>query len=169
MSILDTVLSAGGDAVVKQLGGQFGISPEQAGSSISALLPALAAGMKEKLASGDTSSLSQLISGGSLAKFADDPSSLTSPAALDQGKSLLSQIFGSQDLSHLVGMVAEKVGVSNSVITSLLPIAMTMLGGFLSKSSATGGDVTDVLGQLATGGHSGIVDTVKSLAAKIFG
>jgi len=169
MSILDTVLSAGGDAVLKQLGGQFGISPDQAGSSISALLPALAAGMKEKLASGDSSSLSQLISGGGLTKFADDPSSLGTPAAVDQGKSLLSQIFGSQDLSNLAGMVGEKAGVSSSVITSLLPIAATLLGGFLSKSSSAGGNITDVLGQLATGGHSGLVDTVKSLAAKIFG
>jgi hypothetical protein len=169
MGILDTVLSAGGDAVLKQLGGQFGISPDQAGSSISALLPALAAGMKEKLAAGDTSSLSQLISGGSLTTFADNPSSLGTPAAVEQGKSLLSQIFGSQDLSNLAGMVAEKVGVSSSVITSLLPIGATLLGGFLSKSSATGGNVTDILGQLASGGHSGLVDTVKSLAAKIFG
>ena len=72
MGILDAVLPAGGDAVLKQLGGQFGIGPDQAGSSISALLPALAAGMKEKLAGGDSSSLSQLISGGSLTKFADD-------------------------------------------------------------------------------------------------
>jgi len=35
-----------------------------------------------------------LISGGSLSKFATDPASLGTPAALEQGKSLLSQIFG---------------------------------------------------------------------------
>ena len=83
MSILETLLSAGGGTVVNQLAGQFGISQEQATSSISALLPALASGMKEKLASGDTSGLSKLISDGSLTKFADDPSTLATTAATD--------------------------------------------------------------------------------------
>jgi hypothetical protein len=169
MSVLDSVLTTGSGAMVKQLAGQFGITPDQASSSVSALLPALAAGMKEKLASGDGSGLSQLISSGSLTKFADNPSSLATPAAVEQGKSLLSQIFGSQDLSSLVSMVAEKAGVGSSVITSLLPVGATLLGGLLSKSSAAGGNITDMIGQFASAGHSGVIDTVKVLAAKIFG
>jgi hypothetical protein len=63
MNVLETILSAGGGGVVKQLAGQFGITPDQVTSSVSAIVPALANGAKEKLASGDNLGLSQLISG----------------------------------------------------------------------------------------------------------
>jgi len=39
---------------VKQLAGQFGITPDQASSATAALLPAIAAGAQEKLAGGGT-------------------------------------------------------------------------------------------------------------------
>ena len=169
MNLLETMLSAGGGGVVKQLAGQFGINSEQAGSVVSTLLPALAGGLKERLGEGGTSGLSDLISGGTLTKFADNPSSLATPAALEQGKSLVSKIFGSTDLTNLVSTVAEKAGVSSSVVTSILPIAATLLGGLLSKSTSGGSSLTDVVDQVASAGHSGIVDTVKSMAAKVFG
>lgn len=170
MNILETLLSAGDGGVVKQLAGQFGITPDQTTSAVSALLPALAGGLKEKLASGQASGLSDLIAGGTLSKFADDPASLGSPAALQQGTSLLSSIFGSGDLSNLASMVGEKSGVSSSIISSLLPIAATLLGGFLSKSTAGGqGNLVDTLGDLSNVGQEGILGAVKSLAAKLFG
>jgi hypothetical protein len=169
MSILDSLLSAGDGGVVKQLAGQFGVNSEQATSVVSSLLPALAGGLKEKLAHGDTSGLSNLISGGSLTKFADNPSSLATPEALEQGKSLVSKIFGSEDLTSVVSKVAEKAGVGSNIVTSILPIAATLLGGLLSKSSSAGGNLTDVIDQVASAGHSGIVDAVKGLAAKMFG
>jgi len=169
MSILENLLSAGGGAAITQLAGQFGISQDQATSSMSALLPALASGLKEKLASGDTSGLSKLLSDGSLTKFAEDPSSLTTPAALDQGKSLLSNIFGSQDLSGIITSVAEKAGIDGSIVTKLLPIAASILGGILSKHSAGGGNVSEMIDQIESAGHSGILDAVKGLAAKLFG
>jgi len=169
MSILDSLLSAGDGGVVKQLAGQFGVNSEQATSVVSTLLPALAGGLKEKLAHGDTSGLSNLISGGSLTKFADNPSSLATPEALEQGKSLVSKIFGSEDLTNVVSKVAEKAGVSSNIVTSILPVAAALLGGLLSKSSSAGGNLTDVIDQVASAGHSGIVDAVKGLAAKMFG
>jgi hypothetical protein len=168
MSILENLLSAGGGAAINQLAGQFGLSADQATSSMSAILPALASGLKEKLAGGD-SGLSSLIGDGSLAKFANDPSTLTSQAGIDQGKSLLSQIFGSQDLSGVVSTVAEKAGVDSSTITKLLPIGATLLGGLLSKNSAAGGNVGEMIEQIESAGHSGILGAVKGLAAKIFG
>jgi hypothetical protein len=133
------------------------------------LLPALAGGLKERLGEGGTSGLSDLISGGTLTKFADNPSSLATPAALEQGKSLVSKIFGSADLTNMVSTVAEKAGVSSSVVTSILPIAATLLGGLLSKSTSGGSSLTDVVNQVASAGHTGILDTVKNLAEKVFG
>src|SRR5271167_2156854 len=99
MNVLDSALSAGSAGVVGQLASQFHINADQAGSAISALLPAIAGGLQEKLATGGGSTLSNLISGGSLTKFADDPASLATPAAAAQGNSILNQIFGGADLS----------------------------------------------------------------------
>ena len=101
MNILENVLSADNGGVVRQLANQFGITAEQATSTISALLPAIAGGLKEKLNSGGGPALSNLASSGSLSRFADNPASLASPAALTQGNSILHQIFGDGDLTNI--------------------------------------------------------------------
>jgi hypothetical protein len=167
MNILETTLTAGGGGVVKQLANQFGISSEQATSAISALLPALAGGLKEKLASGSGSGISDLFSGGSFTKFAENPSSLATPTALEQGKSLVNRIFGSGDLTSLVSMVAEKAGISTSVVSNMLPIAATLLGTVIAKNAAAGNKLTDVVGQFADAGQSGFLKAVKGLISKV--
>ncbi|HEY1496174.1 MAG TPA: DUF937 domain-containing protein [Candidatus Solibacter sp.] len=165
---LENVLSLANPGVVDQLAGQFGINPQQAASAVSTLLPAIAGGLKEKLASGGGAALSDLISRGSLAKFADNPASLASPDALTLGNSMLSQIFGSGDLSNIASTVAQKVGISSGVITAMLPIATALLGGLLSKSTAGGkGNLTEIVGALA-GGH-GVMDAIKGFASKVLG
>jgi hypothetical protein len=169
MNVLETILSAGGGGVVKQLAGQFGITPDQATSSVSAIVPALANGAKEKLASGDNPGLSQLISGGSLTKFADNPRTLATPAAIEQGTSLLNKVFGAQELSGIAPMVAQKSGVESSVATRMLPVGAARFGGLLSRSTAAGDKLTDVVGQLGSVGHGGIPDAVKGVTAKMFG
>ncbi len=158
MNVLDSALSAGSAGVVEQLASQFHINPDQASSAISALLPAIAGGLKEKLATGGGSTLSSLITGGSLSKFAA------------QGNSILNQIFGGADLSNLASTVAQKVGIPSSVISAMLPIATALLGGILSKSAAGGqGNLTEILGSIAGSGHSGIMGAIKGLASKVLG
>jgi hypothetical protein len=170
MNVLDKALSAGSAGVVEQLASQFHISPDQAGSAISTLLPAIAGGLKEKLGTDGGQALTNLISSGSLSRFADDPASLATPAAVAQGNSILNQIFGGADLTNLASTAAQKVGIPSSVITAMLPILTALLGGLLSKSIATGqGSLTDILGSLASGGHSGIMGTIKNLASKVLG
>ena len=80
----------------------------------------------------------------------------------------MSTIFGSSDLTNLVSTVAEKAGVSSGVVSSIMPIAATLLGGLLSKSTSGGSSLTDVLDQVASSGHTGILGAVKNLAAKLF-
>jgi hypothetical protein len=169
MNILETMLSAGSGGIVKQLASQFGINADQATAAMSALLPALAEGLKEKMESSDASEITKLINSGNLTQFADNPASLATPAALDQGKTLLSKIFGFGDTSNLVSMVAEKVGLSSGLIRTMLPLGATLLGGFLSKKAAAGDSLTDTVGQLASVGHRGLMDAVKGLASRMLG
>jgi hypothetical protein len=170
MNLLENLLSAGDGGVVKQLAGQFGVTTEQATSAVSSLVPALAGGIKEKLASaeGSPSELSKLIMSGNLTRFADDPKSLASPSTVEQGKSLLNMVFGGGDLTSLTSAAAEKTGVSSGVISRMAPIVMSLLAGFLSKNVASGNSsLTDLVGSIAGGG--GIFAAVKGLAHKITG
>jgi len=171
MSLLENLLSSGDGSVLKQLSGQFGLNGDQITSAVSTMVPALAGGLKDKLAAGGTGSdtLSKLISGGSLTNFLDTPASLASPAATETGNNLLSQVFGSSGINTLVSSLSEKSGISSATMTKMLPVVMTMLGGFLAKGSATsGGDLTSTLSAL-TGDTSGLLGAVKSLAAKFLG
>src|SRR5580765_3517207 len=129
MNLLENLLSAGSGGAVKQLASQFGVTADQATSAISALVPALAGGLKEKLASeeGAPSELSKLITGGSLSRIADDPKSLASPSTLEQGKSLLKMVFGGGDLTNLTSAAAEKTGITSGVLNNMLPIVMSLL------------------------------------------
>jgi hypothetical protein len=169
MNLLETLLSAGGGGVVNQLAAQFGVNADQAGSVLSTLAPALAGAMKEKVDSGSASGLSELLAGGGLTQFIDNPSALANPQALETGQSLLNMIFGGGDLSQLIAGVAEKAGISGGIVNSMLPIATTLLGGFLSKSlRESDTDLSTLLGAVA-GEPSGLLGAVKGLAAKIFG
>lgn len=170
MSLLDNLLSLGGSQVVNQFASQFGVTADQATSALSTLVPALAGGLQEKLSAseGAPSDLSKLLTGGSLSGFLDNPSSLTSPGAIEQGKSLLNMIFGGGDLSKLTSSAAEKTGISSSIVTNMLPVIMTVLAGFLSKKVSAGdSSLNDVLGALTGGG--GILGALKGLAHKITG
>jgi hypothetical protein len=52
----------------------------------------------------------------------------------------------------------------------MLPILTALLGGLLSKSIATGqGNLPDILDSLASGGHSGVMGTIRNLASKVLG
>ena len=169
MNILETMLSAGGGGAVKQLATQFGITAPQATTAATALLPALAGGLQERLASGDAGGITDLLKSGTLTKFANNPSTLATPGALQQGNALLGTIFGSGDLSNLTSMVAEKAGIGSGVVGNMLPIATTLFASFLSKSTAAGNDLSTVVGQFADAGHIGILSTVKGLVSKVFG
>jgi hypothetical protein len=168
MNLLENLLSVGNGGALKQLTGQFGITTDQATSAISAITPALAGGLKEKLSSGDgpSSEISKLIMGGSLNRLVDDPKSLASPSTLEQGKSLLRMVFGGSDLSKVTSTVAEKSGISSGVVTSMLPIVMSLLAGFLSKNATSGNSsLVDLVSSMASGG--GAYTTAKGMAQKI--
>jgi len=165
MNILGTLLSSGGGGIINQLSSQFGINPRQATAAASALVPALAGGVQENLVHGDPSGISDMISSGSLTRFIDNSDSLASPAALDQGRTLLGKIFGSGDTTNMVSTVSERVGIGSGIIHSMLPICAALVGGFLSKKVAAGESLTDTVGQLAGASHSGFMDTLRGLVS----
>ena len=80
MNILDALLDAQGGGVVKQLGQQFGLEGDQATAALSALVPALAAGLaRNATQDGGLAGLTAALSGGRHGKYLDDLGSLCCP------------------------------------------------------------------------------------------
>ena len=98
MSLIEDLLSTGTGGIVTQLANQFGVTGDQAKSAVSTLVPSLAGGIKEKLADSQAApAISQLIAGGGLSGFVDNPASLGGPEAAKQGNSILGMIFSAGD------------------------------------------------------------------------
>jgi hypothetical protein len=171
MSLLDNLVSSMGTGVVQQLTKQFGIDGNQATSALSTLIPVLAGGLKDKVAGSGGAGLLDLVTGNTFQQFANDPVSLGSPAAVQQGNSLLAQIFGGTNaLSDITTQAAEKTGLGGPLLRSMLPVVASLLMGLLSKKAA--GDATsatDMLTSLAEPESGGVVGAIKSLASKMFG
>jgi hypothetical protein len=169
MNLLETLGSSEGTGLMNQLSSQFGLSGGDTASALGALAPLLAGGLKEKLSAGGAPGLLDSLTSGAMQSFAKDPASLASPAAQEQGKSLLATVFGGGDaISGIASKVAEKTGISSSVISSMLPVAMTLITSLLAGHAK--GDSSSLMSSLDTlsGDHHGMFEAVKSMAAKIF-
>lgn len=179
MDILQTIAGPQGDAAVNQLAAQFGVTPEQARSAVTALLPALAAGLQRNTAT--ESGLAGLLSAlgrGRHDAYLDDPSSLAQPTTVEDGNAILGHVFGSKDVSRQVAARAsERTGIDPAILKKMLPlIAALVMGGLSRRTKTTGGDaasgagLTAVLGSLLDQNRDGsMVDDVVGMLGGILG
>jgi hypothetical protein len=172
MNLIDTLLSAGNGGIAQQLGSQFGLDTSKLGSVMGAAGPLLAHGLKEKLATDPTGGgLLDMLKGSTLNQYADNPASLATPEAAQQGQSILSSLFGgsSSAISNIVSTVAGKSGVSSGIIQNMLPVLASLVMGFLAKRTA--GDPSKVTQTLdaISGEHAGFLSSLKTAAGKLFG
>jgi hypothetical protein len=158
---------------LKQMGGassianELGISESEAISGAAALLPAILGGFKKQTQAqpsglqGLGGLLGQLGGGGLL----DD---VLSPQATDVGKGhdILSQIFGSKDVSRTVaGDAAKRSGLDAGLLKKMLPILAMMVAGYMARhgdegasqrpgaGGGLGGLVGGLVGALTGGGE----------------
>ena len=148
MNLNDIIQAAQGGQGVANLGGQFGLTPEQSQAAVQALLPAFSTAL-QKITS-DPSSLAgvvgHLVSGLHQGSFTgSDPN-----AATANGGDALNQIFGnSQIASQLAAHASRATGVDASTIEQMMPgLASMLLGGLAHSLTAKG--LGGALGQLAS-------------------
>jgi len=97
-SMIDSVLGNRANGVVEQLGRQFGLDPSMASSALTALLPALAAGLKSSASSSTgVESLTGALGRGGHARYVDDLNTLGQADTVQDGNGILGHIFGSKD------------------------------------------------------------------------
>lgn len=152
MNILDSIVGARDGAAVQQLAAQFGLRPEQTTAAMSALMPALAAGLKRNLTT-NAAGLESALASGHHETYVDQPEVLGAPATTADGNAILGHIFGSKDVSRKVAAgAAEKTGIDPAVLKQMLPLLASLAMGALAKQkkgATTGGAAAAQPGGLA--------------------
>ena len=126
MNLLELILNAKGGGAVSQLASQFGLNEDQAASAVQTLMPALAGGLQRNISQGGLDGLLGALTKGQHQRYLDDPSTLSSPDARDDGNGILGHILGSKDVSRQVAAQAStRTGISESVLKQMLPVVAT--------------------------------------------
>ena len=180
MDILDLIRGAQGGNAVQQLGQQFGLDDRQVSSALSALVPALATGVKSNVS--DAQSLDSLIgalSGGQHQRYVDDPGTLGQADTVADGNGILGHIFGSKEVSRQVaGQAAAQTGIGEGVLKAMLPVVAAMMMGAMSKrigqpaalgaDAGTGGSLLGMLTPALDSNRDGsMVDDVAGLVSRL--
>lgn len=140
MSALDQVLGAGGMDLTG-LAARFGLSPDQAGSAMGSLMPAVVGGFQRKAETGDLGPVTDAANG------IDQPDT-------SGGNDILGHIFGSKDVSRQVAdHAADRSGVSSTVLKSMLPVVAAMVAKHVAAGGAGQSGIGGMLGSL-TGGNA---------------
>jgi len=181
MNVLEAILSAQGGGLTHQLGQQLGLDDQQTASALSAIVPALSAGLQRNASSPDgLSALLSALGSGQHTRYVDDPSQLGRAETVMDGNAILGHILGNKDVSRRVASRASaQTGVGEDVLKKMLPLAASMLMGALAKQSGSavqpqagatpqaGGGVLDMLTPLLDQNRDGsIVDDVLGMASR---
>lgn len=161
MSLLDAILQSQGGGAVQQLGSQFGLNDSQTTAALSALVPALAAGLSKQTQSpaGLDGLIGALTSGGH-SRYVDNPSSLTQPSTINDGNGILGHVFGSKDVSRQVAAhAASQTGIGEDVLKKMLPMVAALVMGALARQATGGAGGGSALSKIGGSALSGFGST----------
>ena len=141
MNILDSIINADNGAAVRRLGTLFGLDDTQTASALSALVPALSAGLRNNAQTQDgLSGLVAALSSGGHQRYIEDPSLLGNAGAISEGNGILGHVLGNKDISRAVAAQASsQTGVSSDVMKQMLPLVATLVMGAMARRGAETG------------------------------
>lgn len=142
MNLLDLIMSdSGNQQVIGQLAKRAGVSENEIGNILAQAVPAVSRGMKSKMSDENgLSSIMDILKDKQPERYIEKPEELaTDNSVVDDGNSILGQIFGNKDTSREVASrVATKAGSSSGVVKMLLPIIASLaMGAFSKKGKVT--------------------------------
>ena len=150
MNLFDIMQSAQNGQAMQNLARQYGLSLQQTQAAIDALLPAFSMGLQRQTQDPYAfGSLAQMMTASPYARFFEAPGGGIPSGAQTAGNDVLSQIFGSHEVSRAIAaQAAATSGVSQAILKQMLPVIAAMLMGGLTKSSSNEG-LGGLLGQFA--------------------
>jgi hypothetical protein len=153
----DLMRQAQGGAGLENFAHQFGLSPQQTNAAIAALMPAFAMGLQR--AATDPTAIAQLfrvMSGGHYPNFWESASQAFTPQARQEGKEIIDQLFGSDEVSRRVAhQAADFSGVGVDVLQQMLPLLAGIVAGGLTKLAASQGAMLSAFANAPAGAGSG--------------
>ncbi|SEF58901.1 DUF937 domain-containing protein [Bosea lathyri] len=150
MNLFEMMQSAQNGQAMQNLARQYGLSQQQTQSAIEALLPAFSMGLQRQTQDPQAfGSLAQMMTASPFGNIFDARGSAIPPSATAAGNDVLSQLFGSKEVSQAVAaQAAATSGVSQAILKQMLPIIASMVMGGLVKSTSNQG-LGGILGQFA--------------------
>lgn len=137
INLFDMLTQTNNGAAVQQVGQQTGLQPDMAQAAIKALLPAIAGGLQRNVQQpGGLQSLLGALQNGHHEQYLDQPETLGKPESIADGNAILGHLLGSKDTSRAVAaQAAQKTGLSEQVLKSVLPMVASMAMASLSKQT----------------------------------
>jgi len=165
MRITDILSSSGG---LQSIARELGISESEAANGAEALAPAILGGFEKQTQAQPTGLeglgglLGQLGGGGLL----DDLLS-PQPTNVNRGNDVLSQIFGSKDVSRTVAQnAASQTGLDTGLLKKMLPLVAMLITGYMARQAGRGsaapasGGLGGLLGGLFGGSSGNALDNI---------
>jgi hypothetical protein len=173
MNILDSIINAGNGAAVRQIGSQLGLNDAQTAAALSALVPAVSAGLRQNAQTPDgLSGLLGALSGGAHQRYVENPAVLADAETIADGNGILGHIFGSKDVSRQVAAQAgAQAGVGADVMKRMLPLVAALVMGAMSRqaSTAAGGGLLEMLGGALDSNRDGsALDDITGMLGRAF-
>lgn len=138
LPLFDMMMQAQNGAAMDAIAKQFNLAQEQATKAMAALMPAFSAGLKRSTANPyDFMGLMQSVASGNYGKYFEDMSKAFTPQGINDGNNILSQLFGSKEVSRAVAaQAAQMTGIGQEIYKQMLPVmAGTLMGGLFKQST----------------------------------
>ena len=150
MNLFDIMQSAQHGQALPNLAQQYGLSLQQTQAALDALLPAFSMGLQRQTRDPYAfGSLAQMMTASPYARFFEAGGYGIPAGAQNAGNDVLSQLFGSREVSQAIAaQAAATSGVSQAILKQMLPVIAAMLMGGLSKTASNEG-FGGILGQFA--------------------
>lgn len=130
----DLMRQAQTSAALNAIAQQFHLSGDQPQRTMAAFMPAFAMGLQHAMASSDPARVLQSMMGGAYQNFWQAAGNPLTPQAQQEGRKLLDQIFGSDEVSRRVAQqAASYAGISADTMQQLLPVLAGILAGGTSQ------------------------------------
>ncbi len=168
--LLDLVNRFGGAQAVESMAARVGLSPEQTQSAMAALMPAVAGGMANHVATNGPAALDDAAAPATQVVAADGAAS---DAAVSHGGGLLGSLFGGHTgTSAVASHAAAATGLDVSKLEALLPMVATLAAGALGHAGGAapaqggggiGGMLGGLMGQSGSSGQGGAASVLTSM------
>ncbi|MDP3407137.1 DUF937 domain-containing protein [Bosea sp. (in: a-proteobacteria)] len=150
MNLFEMMQQAQNGQAMQNLSRQYGLNAQQTQAAIEALLPAFSMGLQRQTQDPYAfGSLAQMMTASPFGRIFDANGDGIPDNARSAGTDVLSQLFGSKEVSNAVAaQAAATSGVAQAVLKQMLPVIAAMVMGGLTKSMQSNG-LGGILGQFS--------------------